>query len=120
MWRLCWFLFSNIHYAIVIDEIKAIITSKTRKTKRLRRRFVAEFEVQHYYTSQSAQSSIYHIIIFGWERTQVYGKYERTETLRVEIPAIFLVCIKNVLRRVALLEVKQALESTTKRLHPFV
>ena len=85
MWRLRWFLFSNIHYSIVVYEIKAIITSKTRKSVRLRRGFVAEFEVQHYYTSQSAQSSIYHIIIFGWERTQVYGKYERAQRLRVEI-----------------------------------
>ena len=91
MWRLRWFLFSNIHYAVVIDEIKRVITSERTESVRLRGRLVAEFEVKHYYASQGAQSCVDNIIVLGGERTQVTGKQERTETLRVEIAAIFLV-----------------------------
>ena len=74
MWRLCWFLFSNIHYAIVIDEIKAIIISKTRKTKRLRRRFVVEFKIKHDRARQGTQTRIYYIVIFGWKTAEVDRK----------------------------------------------
>ena len=70
MWRLRWFLFSNIHYAIVIDEIERIITCKTRESVRLRCGFVVKLQQEHYRTSQGAQSGVDYVAILSWERTQ--------------------------------------------------
>ena len=74
MWRLRWFLFSNIHYAIVIDEIKAIITSKGTEPVRLCGRLVVEFQIQHYGTSQGAQSGVDDVVVFRRETAKVNGK----------------------------------------------
>ena len=74
MWRLRWLLFSNIHYAIVIDKIQRIITCKTRESVRLRCGFVVKLQQEHYRTSQGAQSGIDDIVVFRWETAKVNGK----------------------------------------------
>ena len=74
MWRLRWFLFSNIHYAIVIDEIQRIITCKTRESVRLRRGFVVKLQQEHYRTRQSAQSGVDDAVVFRRETAKVNGK----------------------------------------------